>query len=333
MPPQGEWCPHCGQKTPERLVPTFRELVRDSIETLFNLDNRIFLTLWALLRPGTLTYAWLEGRRKRYYPPFRIFFVAALLYFALHSLLQWPQPDKHPIVQVSSDAPSDVLQKNERYLLIDSLRQVADKWYASDPSLARTVLDTLLAHMPSPCSDSIVVEKANGTAITVCENDLLLLSPSQFFEKYGITDSWSRLTLGLAMKILQSSNDLNEFLLNHFVWFLIGLIPLLAAWARLLFRKAEPRYVVHLVMLLHVAAFVLGVLSAARLLLWAGLNETLLSVLFVPILPAYHLGTLRRCLRLSWRAILWRWALFALLSTWTFAMGLLLYTALAISFL
>ncbi len=315
---------------PETLVPTFRELVRDSIETLFNLDNRIFLTLWALLRPGALTCAWLEGQRRRYYPPFRIFFVAALLYFALHSLLQWQAPDKHAIVQISGDTPSDVRRKNEQYLFVDSLRQATDKWYPTDPARARAVLDTLLAHMPSPCGDSITVQEANGTPITVCENDLLLLSPSKFFEKYDITDMWSRLTLGLAMKSLQSSHALNDFLLSHFVWFLVALIPLLAVWARLLFRKAEPRYVVHLVMLLHVSAFVLSVLAVVRLLVWAGLNETLLTVLVVLALPAYHLRTLQRCLRLPWLTILWRWALFAMLSIWTFGMGLLLYTVLAI---
>lgn len=330
LPKGAGWCPWCGQKVLRTLVPTFRELLSDSIETFFNIDSRIWRTVGALFRPGALTLAWLQGKRARYYPPFRIFFVVALAYFALDTLIHTPDTG---IVQVAGQQLTDLRQNRARYLWLDSLRQAAPDWYPSAPQQARQVLDTLLAHMPSPCGDTTTYTTFDGRTLHFCDNDLFALTPTEFFDRYQVRDFWSRLSLTLLMKSIQSTEALNEFLLTHFVWFLAILIPLLAAVSQLVFRKARQRYVVHLVMLLHLAAFAFVLLILVRLLALARLSDTWTSLAIIVLLPAWDLIATRRCLGLSWRSTLWRWMLFGLLAVLLFAIGLVVYAAISISLL
>lgn len=77
----GQYCGQCGQRGTSRLISLW-ELVRDAFGDLFELDSRLWHTLIPLLgRPGRLTRDYLEGRRARYMPPFRMYLVLSLVFF------------------------------------------------------------------------------------------------------------------------------------------------------------------------------------------------------------------------------------------------------------
>jgi hypothetical protein len=78
---RGQYCGSCGQRGRSRLISLW-ELVRDAFGDLFELDSRLWRTLVPLvIRPGRLTYDYLQGRRARYMPPFRMYLVLSLLFF------------------------------------------------------------------------------------------------------------------------------------------------------------------------------------------------------------------------------------------------------------
>lgn len=63
------------------------ELAGDLLDDLFNLDSRLWRSVAPLLfRPGFLTAEYLAGKRARYLPPFRMYLVFSLTFFALSSL-------------------------------------------------------------------------------------------------------------------------------------------------------------------------------------------------------------------------------------------------------
>ena len=77
----GAYCHSCGQHQEARVLP-LRALLVDALGDLFSFDNRIFRTLRPLLlRPGVLTTEYLEGRRARYVPPFRLYLIISVLHF------------------------------------------------------------------------------------------------------------------------------------------------------------------------------------------------------------------------------------------------------------
>jgi hypothetical protein len=69
------------QRARSRLISIW-ELVRDAFGDLFELDSRLWKTLVPLMiSPGKLTHDYLQGRRARYMPPFRMYLVLSLLFF------------------------------------------------------------------------------------------------------------------------------------------------------------------------------------------------------------------------------------------------------------
>jgi hypothetical protein len=78
---RGQYCGQCGQRARNRLISLW-ELLREAFGDLFELDSRLWRTLVPLLaRPGLLTHDYLQGRRARYMPPFRMYLVLSLLFF------------------------------------------------------------------------------------------------------------------------------------------------------------------------------------------------------------------------------------------------------------
>lgn len=91
-PVVAEWCGECGQAGDTRL-PTLRAVTGDVTHSLLHLDGRVWRTLRTLVcRPGELTRAFIAGRRQSFLPPFRLYLVASILFFALAAVLPDPAP-------------------------------------------------------------------------------------------------------------------------------------------------------------------------------------------------------------------------------------------------
>ncbi len=83
----GQYCASCGQRARTRMI-TLWELLKDAGDLIASLDSRLWRTLGLLLfRPGRLTVDYLEGKRARYVPPFRLFISASIVFFFAASLL------------------------------------------------------------------------------------------------------------------------------------------------------------------------------------------------------------------------------------------------------
>lgn len=83
----GEFCNECGQSAQSIRRP-FWSLVGESLETFFAIDGRIARTLPdLLLHPGRMTRAYLDGKRARFIPPFRLYVLASLIFFVAMPLI------------------------------------------------------------------------------------------------------------------------------------------------------------------------------------------------------------------------------------------------------
>ncbi len=101
---RGQYCGSCGQRARGRLISLW-ELLQDAFGDLFEIDSRLWRTLIPLLiRPGRLTRDYLEGKRARYMPPFRMYLVLSVIFFVVAffdpqddlSLLFEPEPPPTP---------------------------------------------------------------------------------------------------------------------------------------------------------------------------------------------------------------------------------------------
>jgi len=77
----GPFCSNCGQRH-EPHVHSLGEFASEALEGVTHADSRLWRTLWLLIsKPGFLTVEFLEGRRARYLPPFRLYLVLSVVLF------------------------------------------------------------------------------------------------------------------------------------------------------------------------------------------------------------------------------------------------------------
>ncbi len=80
------YCPTCGERPLQARDLTLRGLFEQIFHALTSIDSRLVRSVRCLARPGFLTLAYLQGRRKPYIGPVPLFLMANVLFFAAESL-------------------------------------------------------------------------------------------------------------------------------------------------------------------------------------------------------------------------------------------------------
>ena len=81
------FCPSCGERPVRPLDLSAKGIAAQALKTVAGLDGRVLRSLRELLmRPGALTLAYQEGRRKPLLGPFQLFLLANVVFFLAQSL-------------------------------------------------------------------------------------------------------------------------------------------------------------------------------------------------------------------------------------------------------
>jgi hypothetical protein len=89
----GEYCTSCGQKKYNRKDFLLKNFLRDLAEEAFDLDSKIFHTLkFLILKPGKLTYDFLNGVQKKYIGPVKLYLIIITLNFLVYSIFDSYSP-------------------------------------------------------------------------------------------------------------------------------------------------------------------------------------------------------------------------------------------------
>ena len=81
------FCPTCGESPPNTRDLTLRGLFRQLFQAVSSIDGKLLRSFRCLAtRPGTLTVAYVQGRRMKYLGPFQLLLLANVLFFAMQSL-------------------------------------------------------------------------------------------------------------------------------------------------------------------------------------------------------------------------------------------------------
>jgi len=81
------YCPNCGQENHNKQAST-RVLFSDFLQDYIGFDNKLIHSLKPLVfHPGEMTKKFLEGKRRQYIPPIRMFLFLSFLYFGTSLIL------------------------------------------------------------------------------------------------------------------------------------------------------------------------------------------------------------------------------------------------------
>lgn len=311
----GQYCGQCGQRAAGRLISLW-ELIRDAFGDLFEMDSRLWRTLIPLLiRPGRLTVEYLQGRRVRYMPPFRMYLVLSLVFF----LVAFFDPHQSFSILFEADPEPAAVELSEE----DIGRRQAGREEARE-AVAELVREGLIDESLVGPGGLIELDTGNTSAAdseqvtpdapqppaaddAPANQDLRRDEPDNFvvsFDDPGfdINCDEGKFSVGSAPVWLQrrlteerlrhmcergkavGTAGILSAMLDNVPAALLILLPLLALMLKLLYPLARRYYVEHLLFLVHFHSFIFLLLTV--LVLWARVAGWWTWPSAVTVLPA-----------------------------------------------
>jgi hypothetical protein len=260
----GKYCAACGQAGHVHVM-TIADVTHDVVHSALHLDSRVWRTLRSLvLRPGELTNEFITGRRERYLPPFRLYLVISIAFFAISSLL----PDSGflrvteggetvvaPIVVLGEQAEKAADRAGQgKARAAEELEKIA-----TDPDLPSG-----LRGMAAEAAREVSGEPSTGA---VDEADA---------ERCSVNTGWQWFD-GLMTEACRKVEEdrgkrLGAVFMQTAPKLMFVFLPLMAAVAMLFYWRPRRLYAEHLVAFLHVHAFMFLYLAASSLV--GSLNRT-----------------------------------------------------------
>ncbi|MFB6097508.1 MAG: DUF3667 domain-containing protein [Salinibacter sp.] len=220
----GPYCSQCGQKAADRVVPIWH-MLNEVLEAVIELDMRVVHTLPKFLfLPGRLTKEYVNGRRKRYIRPFRLYLFTTFLLFTVLALttgggFTFPFNPQVPPAQA------------------DTVRAGAD-----GDTLAAAAAPSFLG----------TPEQRQEWARAFRQN------PGTVDVKFGGAETQSRLERLLRVKVAEAIQNPQDFvgsMIDRGPYVMFLMLPIFAFLLKLLYIRRGRLYVEHLIFSLHVHAF------------------------------------------------------------------------------
>ncbi len=307
----GQYCGRCGQRATSRFISVW-ELLRDAFGDLFELDSRLWRTLAPLLvRPGLLTKDYLEGRRARYMPPFRMYLVLSLLFFVVAffdprdelAIFYEPLPESTAEIQTPPGMSQEEVDAKIAEARDEGRRAIQELIDAGivDPAAMPPGLREQQAPAEETAApdDNVVVSFDDVGIMDDCTLDSFDLGDSPDWLKRRMTPK----RLKEVCERIQSAGlkGLKNAVLENIPAALIILLPIMAFVLKLLYPLSRRYYVEHLLFFVHFHAFFFLIMSLqillTRLGAWIGFLDpivTLVTVAATFYIPVYLFVAMRR---------------------------------------
>ena len=261
------YCASCGQQNTDNSVSIWL-LIKDFIDDYFSFDSRLFKSIAPLLfKPGFLTSEFNAGKRVKYSPPLRMYFIISLIFFLVPTAEDPKEKEILSIesVSVSTKKDKDVAKESEK---------------TEDHS-------------------NIDIKTGNkGVNFNLSDLDTNRLSEKRYVDSIAnnIVDSaglernsfWGKVVFRGVDRVLRLYDDggkkFKSDLKDNIPTMMFFLLPVFALFIRLFHYRRKPLYVHCVIFSLHYHAFVFLVLLFFNLVALAFFTDDLfdwLSVLFI----------------------------------------------------
>ena len=256
----GQYCGTCGQRAASRLISIW-ELLRDAFGDLLELDSRVWRTLIPLMiRPGQLTRDYLEGRRARYMPPFRMYLVMSIVFF----LVAFFDPREELSILFEAEAPAATESEedaNDAQAIRDEvMRELAAEGIIVDDSGGADVAADASEDEDETDSAGLVVDfSSDEDPDGKCDVDEINDADLPEWLASRVTEE--RLKVMCDRIIADDGRAFLKKLLDNVPAALFVLLPLMALVLKVLYPLSKRYYVEHLLFVVHYHAFVFLILT------------------------------------------------------------------------
>ncbi|MBK9677894.1 MAG: DUF3667 domain-containing protein [Saprospiraceae bacterium] len=252
-----KFCSSCGQQFgPAKL--TIKEFIKDLIDHVFNLDTSFFRTIGRIFIPGQLTLDYFNGYRKRYYHPLRLFFVLLVIHLGvLGGLIPFDIIFNQISKQTNKIQTQNLVKSELEHFAANSKDKASRLAVDSIKSWFEIGQDTSAKTANNLNGNLSVFGRTN-----IPLSDIILLSNDSLASKYDLPNYWLKLGYRQVQKFLLDPKAMIRYVLGNISWMMIIMVPMIALFMKLLFRRKSRFYIEHLFYLYHwhAVAFLLGTL-------------------------------------------------------------------------
>ena len=337
----GPYCSQCGQKAADRIVPIWH-MINEALESLFQLDLRVLHTLPKFLfLPGRLTKEYINGRRKRYIRPFRLYLFATFLLFAIIALTTTGNFGfvLNPQGMARFDPPNTDIR-------IGPSPNTAERASAADSGTdTRTPPPDSVAATAAPTADS---GATTGRSASVFGNPAERAKVAErlrsdtssvqlnidFYDDPAANERLEAVLRKKAAQAVETPWKAVSSMIDRGPYLMFLMLPIFAFLLKLLYVRRGRLYVEHLIFSLHVHAlaffaFTVGILLSESSIGWLNavapwVDASPLLYLILAMSHVYDQGVLKSTLKAS---------ILLLIYTLFLAVGFLLLLFLAILFM
>jgi hypothetical protein len=229
---EAKFCPACGQET-DTSPPTLREFINHFFGNYIAVKGGFPQTLWRLIsRPGALTKDYLEGRKRRYMLPFRLYLTISVISFLVFGILV-SQGTRDSVIKVDVDAET----KSENAATADA----SDAPKSASKRLKDVELKDIGTGRFSFVGDENYIEFKNGE-ISCHKVPAWLCDRAK--TKFGSSEAFRNLM-----------GTLPERIIRYWAYAMFALVPLFAALLKFVYVRRRMTYGSHVVFALHLHAF------------------------------------------------------------------------------
>jgi len=269
----GPHCYRCGQPV-SGLVRHFSSILGDFLDSVLNIDARVFRTLWPLLaKPAYLSCEYFAGRRVRYVSPVRLFvFLSIVTFFIARLTLSIPgdsiRLDNNDAMTSATTVAQVEKLRDQAIAELDRGRSEApgvpglDAGLSAAQSGIRVKAERRIAELkgattrgeppPKPKPDISFGDNKPWDAKT---------NPLTFGWLPAFANDWINVQIGRAEKNVARMQDdpavFKDALLGAIPSTLFVLLPVFALMLKLLYAFKRRLYMEHLIVALHSHAFLL----------------------------------------------------------------------------
>jgi hypothetical protein len=269
----GEHCYACGQSV-KGLVRHFSSILGDFLDSVFNIDERVFRTLWPLFaRPGYLSCEYFAGHRIRFVSPVRLFVFLSIVTFFLAQLTM----DFGGALNINADdddaigrATTVAQVERQRDAAIAELAKarrdapaIADKGLSAAETQIRAQASRRITQLraaekagtppPAPADDDDETLSFNGKPWDAATN------PLRVSWLPGFANRWINAQVGHAkdnvQRMKQDPNLFKNAVLSAVPSTLFVLMPVFALMLKIAYAFKRRLYMEHLIVALHSHAF------------------------------------------------------------------------------
>jgi hypothetical protein len=243
-----DYCPACGQNTDAHVLGV-GEFISTWWNSMFNLDGTVFKTLKYIWAPWKLAAFYVEGKRKSFLHPMRVFLVLLLFYFG------------YLVSKVNVD--NNKTRSNEEYAILERSRLLQSYTHLRNShtlspeacSFADTIESKLFGDTHLPEKDTFLNSTffdLGDRKYPITRQDAISLDRDSIYHKYGVTGFWDKIIVGQTIRMNLDRAGTINYAIGNAAWGVLALIIIMAGFLKLLYWRQKMHYVAHLVLLLNV---------------------------------------------------------------------------------